>query len=196
MRSPRVVLVALAVVGCAQSARHNGGGTTANAPSANVPSAINIDPRDAALSELAFPRTPVAPATKPEGHLARTVCAGTLGVHAPPRPRKMACCYPDKELIVRPIRSVFPALRACYDARKNADAEGRVVFDFRIEQSGLIERVCSGESTSVEDEEAVRCMMEVLRQVRYPAMSEEEVDMCGLLSFHYPVTFERAVSAR
>jgi len=59
------------------------------------------------------------------------------------------------------------------------DAAGRVVFTFRIEQDGSIQRACSGDATSVEDEDAVRCMVTELRKVRFSAMSDEEVDLCA-----------------
>lgn len=91
---------------------------------------------------------------------------------------------------MRPIRAAFPALRACYEARAKRDAEGRVVFSFRIEQDGSIQRVCTGEPTTMDDEGAVRCMVDELRKVRYPAMSNEERDLCGLSSLSYPVVFE------
>jgi hypothetical protein len=94
------------------------------------------------------------------------------------------------ELLKRPIRAAFPALRACYDARRKREAEGRVVFTFRIEQDGSIQRVCSSDATSVDDEDAVRCMVTELRKVHFPAMSDEEVDLCGLIKMSYPVVFE------
>jgi hypothetical protein len=106
------------------------------------------------------------------------------------RPRRAACCYPARDAILKPLRAVYPALRACYDARKKKDAEGRVVFDLRIEQDGTLPRVCASEASSFDDEDAVRCMVLVMRTVRYPAMSDEERDFCGLLRLSYPVVFE------
>jgi len=134
------------------------------------------------------PATPMGPA-KPEGHLAHPVCIGAVSLKKE-HPRKASCCYPAMEVLKRPIRAVFPALRACYDARKKRDAAGRVVFTFRIEQDGSIQRACSGDATSVEDEDAVRCMVTELRKVRFSAMSDEEVDLCGLVKLSYPVVFE------
>lgn len=134
---------------------------------------------------------PAAPpvATRPEGHLAHPVCIGTV-TSKKERPRKASCCYPAMEVLKTPIRAVFPALRACYEARAKRDAEGRVVFTFRIEQDGSLQRVCSGDATSFDDEDAVRCMVTELRKARFPAMSNEEVDLCGLIEMSYPVVFE------
>jgi hypothetical protein len=33
-------------------------------------------------------------------------------------------------------------------------------------------------------------MVEALRRVRYPAMSDAERDLCGLITLTYPVVFE------
>ena len=55
-------------------------------------------------------------------------------------------CYPAKEMLMQPIRAIYPALRACYQARTKKDAEGRVVFHFRVEQDGTIQRVCTGDA--------------------------------------------------
>lgn len=91
---------------------------------------------------------------------------------------------------MRPIRAVFPALRACYEARAKRDAEGRVVFHFRVEQDGTIQRVCTGDATSVDDEDAVRCMVAEVKKARFPAMSDAERDLCGLVTLDYPLVFE------
>lgn len=141
------------------------------------------------MPPLLVPKVDAELVPKPEGHLAHPVCIGRVDLKKQ-KPHTMACCYPAKELIARPLRASFPALRTCYENRKNKAAEGRVVFVFRVEQDGSIQRVCSGDATSVEDEDAVRCMVEAMRKVTYPAMSNEEVTMCGLLSFNYPVMFE------
>ena len=141
------------------------------------------------MPALLLPKVAAEPQPKPEGHLAHPVCIGPINLKKD-RPRKASCCYPAKDLIVAPIRAAYPALRACFDNRKNKDAEGRVVFVFRVEQDGSIPRVCSGEPTTLDDADAVRCMVEEIRKVRYPAMSDFDRDFCGLFSFNYPVTFE------
>ena len=135
------------------------------------------------------PKIDREPAPKIKNHLAHSICVGPIDSKKE-RPRKASCCYPAREAISRPLRAAFPALRACYDARKNRGAEGRVVFVFRVEQDGSIPQACSGDSTSVEDADAVHCMIQVIRTVRYPATSDEERDFCGLLHFTYPVIFE------
>ena len=141
------------------------------------------------MPALLLPRLPKEAVPKPEGHLPHPVCVGPINVKKD-RPHTAACCYPAKEVLVKPIRAAFPALRACYDNRKNKVAEGRVVFVFRVEQDGSVPRVCSGDATAVEDEDAVRCMVEAMRKVRFPSMSDAERDLCGLFSFNYPVMFE------
>jgi hypothetical protein len=148
----------------------------------------------AVASAPAWPR-PIPPPellpvpAKPEVRLGHAVCAGPIN-REKERPRRAACCYPGQEAIRRPLRAAYADLRVCYEARKKRDAEGRVVFDFRIAQDGTIPRVCASEASNVDDEDAVRCMVEVLRKVRYPAMSNEERDLCGLIKLTYPVIFE------
>jgi hypothetical protein len=105
-------------------------------------------------------------------------------------PHTAACCYPAKEMLVRPIRATYPALRACYEARTKRDAAGRVVFHFRIEQDGTIQRVCTVDATSVDDEDAVRCLVTEVCKARFPAMSDAERNLCGLITLDYPVDFE------
>ena len=199
---PRVVcalLVASALVGCAAAAKTHPRPEEARVEAVGTGDALPLDetqtpadlPAPAASLLLAAPRAaPPAPA-KVEGHLAHQVCVGVAARALPKqRPRKASCCYPAKELIVRPIRATYPDLRACYQARKKTEAEGRVVFAFRVEQDGSIARVCTGEGSTMDDEDAARCMVEAMRRVRYPAQTDAEVDLCGLLAFQYPVTFE------
>lgn len=161
----------------------------AGAPSPELDAAI----ASAVASAPEWPRPPDAPAaprvaTRPEGLLAHPVCIGAV-TSKEDRPRKASCCYPAMDALQRPIRAVFPALRACYEARNKREAEGRVVFTFRVEQDGSLERVCSGDATTFDDEAAVRCMVTELRKARFPAMSDEEVDLCGLVKLSYPVVF-------
>lgn len=175
----------LAIVAEAPQAHH-----VAAAPPPELDTAI----ASAIASAPEWPRPPDAPAappdaSRPEGHLAHPVCIGAVTSKKDP-PRKASCCYPAMEALKRPIRAVFPALRACYEARKKREAEGRVVFTFRIEQDGSLQRVCSGDATSFDDEGAVRCMVTEFRKARFPAMSDEELDLCGLLKMSYPVVFE------
>lgn len=125
---------------------------------------------------------------KAEGHLGHRVCIGPIVVKDPPH--EAACCYPAKELLIRPIRAAYPALRACYEARRNKAAEGRVTFSFRIELDGSVRRVCATEDSTMDDEPAVQCLIERVREVRWPAMSTAERDLCGLVSLNYPVVFE------
>jgi hypothetical protein len=96
---------------------------------------------------------------------------------------------PSRELLRKPIETSYPALRACYDARINPQAKGRVVFNFRIEQDGNITQVCSGGGTDFDDPAALRCMLEVVRKVQYPSISNESRDFCGLISLNYPIVF-------
>jgi len=128
------------------------------------------------------------PAPKVEGHLGHRVCIGPIVVKDPPH--KAACCYPAKELLIRPIRAAYPALRTCYEARRNKAAEGRVIFSFRIEQDGSVKRVCATESSTMDDEPAIKCLIEAIREIRWPGMSTAERDLCGLISLDYPVVFE------
>ena len=128
------------------------------------------------------------PAPKVEGHLGHRLCIGPIVVKDPPH--KATCCYPAKELLIRPIRAAYPALRACYEARRNKAAEGRVIFSFRIELDGSVKRVCASEDSTMDDEPAIKCLIEAVREVRWPAMSTAERDLCGLFSLNYPVVFE------
>lgn len=66
------------------------------------------------------------------------------------------------------MRAAYPALRSCYEGRADAAAEGRVVFQYRIEQDGSLARVCAGEHSTMIDRGALRCMVEELRKVRFP----------------------------
>ena len=43
----------------------------------------------------------------------------------------------------------------------------------------------------MDDEGAIRCMLDELRKVRYGAMSDAERRFCGLITMSYPITFER-----
>jgi hypothetical protein len=158
-------------------------GSTAAQPQTAVPEAL----------ALWTPSPAKGLAPKVEGHLGHAVCVGPALTKDPPH--TASCCYPAMELIKRPIRGAFPALRACYEARQNRSAEGRVVFAFRIEQDGSVQRVCAGEASTMDDEPAVRCMVEVIRKIRWEAMgtpktTKENRDLCGLISLKYPVVFE------
>ena len=132
--------------------------------------------------------TPSKP--EPEARLGHDVCAGSPLPKEKPRTPKATCCHPAKELLVRPIRAVYPAVRACYDARTRTSAEGRVLLSFRIEQDGSVKRVCAKDTSTMDDEPAARCMAEALRGIRYPAMSDDERDLCGLITITYPVVLE------
>jgi hypothetical protein len=210
MRGAWSTSLALFLIACAPAARVAGGARNAAEPEIAVvaeapeaPSRASPSPAlDRAIAaavasapEWRWPRPPeeavaaAAAIARPEVHLAHPVCVGPVTLKKE-RPRKATCCYPAMEALKRPIRAIFPALRACYDARRKKDAAGRVVFTFRVEQDSSIQRVCSGESTSVDDEDAVRCMVTELRKARFPAMSDAEVDLCGLVKMSYPVVFE------
>jgi hypothetical protein len=129
------------------------------------------------------------PPAKVEGHLRHPVCLGP--VQPPDPPHKAACCYPAMEALKRPMRGIYPALRACYEARQNKAAEGRVGFAFRIEQDGSVKRVCATEGSAMDDEPALTCMVAVVQKVRWEAIGKEGRDFCGLISFlDYPVIFE------
>ncbi len=133
---------------------------------------------------------PAAAPAKPERHLAHDVCVGVTTLPKEP-PHTAACCYPARELILRPLRAAFPALRACFDARADPDAGGRVLFRFRVEQDGSVKRVCAAaEVTTMDDEPALRCMVDALSKAQWPGMSNEEAKLCGLLTLNYPVVFE------
>lgn len=134
------------------------------------------------------PPDPPAPPAPIERRLGKNVCVGKPGPKE--RPHRAACCYPARELILRPLRAAFPALRACYDARTKRDAQGRVDFKFRIEKDGSIPHVCASEHSTMDDEGAVRCMLDAIHKVRYPAVTDADVDFCGLMTLSYPVTFE------
>ncbi|MBX3187511.1 MAG: AgmX/PglI C-terminal domain-containing protein [Labilithrix sp.] len=150
-------------------------------------------PEPAIAIEAETPAPPAAElsakAMREGHHLAHPVCVGPVVPNDPPH--RAACCYPSRELIVRPLRAAFPALRACYEARANLEAEGNVVFQFRIELDGSVTRVCASEASTMDDEASVRCMIAAIKDVRFPGMSREERDLCGLISLHYPVTFAR-----
>jgi hypothetical protein len=120
--------------------------------------------------------------------LARRVCTGPADLPKEPS-RTAACCYPAIHALVRPLRAAHAELRACYEARR-AIRKDVVAFQFRIEQDGTIARVCAEPSSTLDDEDAVRCMTEVIARVRYPAQSDAEVALCGLTSITYPVHFE------
>jgi hypothetical protein len=145
------------------------------------------DPEEPVTTVVAS-SAPEGPPAKIEGHLAHAVCLGPVLAADPPH--KATCCYPAMELIKRPIRGAFPALRACYEARSNKAAEGRVVFAFRIEQDGSVKRVCASEGSTMDDEPALACMVDVIHKVRWEGMSKESRDFCGLISLNYPVVFE------
>lgn len=207
MRATRAAISLLFAVGCTPPLVARVSGVDGEPPSP-VPGAVPSATLDAAPSrelmtaiDLAVasappdpppidegPAPPVQPA-KPEGHLAFPVCVGPVPLKKVP-PRTASCCYPAREMLTRPIRAVYPALRACYEARTKKDAAGRVVFHFRVEQDGTIQRVCTGDATSVDDEDAVRCMVGEVRKARFPAMGDAERDLCGLVTLDYPVVFE------
>ncbi len=105
-------------------------------------------------------------------------------------PHEAGCCYPAMGELKRSFRAAFPGLRACYEARTNPAAEGTVRFEYRIEEDGSVKRVCVEEGSTMDDEAAARCMAEVVRAVRFPAIGKEGRDLCGLILLHYPVVFE------
>jgi hypothetical protein len=55
---------------------------------------------------------------------------------------------------------------------------------------GTVKRACANEGSTMDDEPAIRCMLDVLRGLRWEGMSKAERDLCGLISLHYPVVFE------
>lgn len=140
--------------------------------------------------EPTWPRKPVTPKPEPAPPPVRSapVCVGDVNL-AKEKPHRAACCYPARELLVRPIRAMFPELRACYEQARNAEAEGKVAFKFRIEEDGTIRRVCGEADTPLLDDDVVRCMAERLRTVRYEARTDDDVALCGLIQISYPVRF-------
>lgn len=148
--------------------------------------------QDEAAGEATWPRPPEPEAarapTTPERRLGRRICSGHPGPKE--RPHTAACCYPAKELLVGPLRSLFPRLRGCYEARKKKDAHGSVAFTARIEQHGAVVHACASEASTMDDEDAVTCMVEALRTLHYPASSDADVALCGLVTITYPISFE------
>lgn len=140
--------------------------------------------------EPTWPRTLVPP--KQESALPPVrpapVCVGDATLPKE-KPHHAACCYPAREALARPIRAVFPELRACYEHARDADAEGTVVFKFRVERDGVIRRVCGQADTPQLDDDVVRCMAERFRTIRYEARTEDDVALCGLIEISYPVRF-------
>jgi hypothetical protein len=123
-----------------------------------------------------------------ETSLGKKICVGRPGPRE--RPHRAACCYPARDYLTRPLKAAFPAMRACYDARTVREARGRVSLSFRIEQDGSIAHVCANEATTMLDEHALRCILGEVRRVRYPATSDEDVELCGLVTLSYPFVFE------
>ena len=73
---------------------------------------------------------------------------------------------------------------------REAGRRGPRGLPLRVEQDGTIQRVCTGDATSVDDEDAVRCMVAEVKKARFPAMSDAERDLCGLVTLDYPLVFE------
>jgi hypothetical protein len=174
-----VVLAVLAPVAAACAS------TPRRTPEAAKPIEAPVEVPEALVLARPIPRST---SSRVEGHLGKKICSGTPGPKD--RPKRAVCCYPAKEVVLRPLRAAFPALRACYDAREKRDAEGRVAFTFRIEKDGSVAHACAGENSTMDDEGAARCMLEVLRDLRYPSSSDAEIDLCGLMTITYPVGFE------
>jgi hypothetical protein len=146
-------------------------------------------PSTDAGDEPTWPRPKVvasAPPPPAEKHLA-PICIGLANL-SKERPHTAACCYPAKEVYARPIRAALPAVHSCWTSGKRT--MGRVVLSFRIEQDGTVKRVCSTEATTLDDEPAVRCILGEMIKVFYPSMSDDERNLCGLISLSYPLTFE------
>ncbi len=160
----------------------------ASCGSVAAPRDVPSEAADEPAPQIAAPSVSSAPA-RIEGYLDHAVCIGSVLARDPPH--EAACCYPAMELIKRPIRAAFPRLRACYEARKNPDATGRVSFFFRIETDGSVARVCAEEASAMYDVPALECMVEAIREVRFPAGGQADRDMCGLISLHYPVVFKQ-----
>lgn len=129
---------------------------------------------------LGHPRDAAAPRTE------RTVCRGRATLSPDPKPEYL-CCYPAKDLLVRPIRDAYPTMRACV-VKSGHEIDGRVSFAFRIEKDGSVARVCT--TTDVDDPPIVDCLADAILALRYPAQGDEEVRHCGLVRLAYPVTFQ------
>jgi hypothetical protein len=183
MRSLPILVVSVSIAGRASMACSSMG---AALPSP-APSSSTSDPM-AAENDRAPSHSPTDGGFASHEEAPSPVCVGAVPPVDPPR--RALCCYPAKDLLVRPIRAAYPALLACYEARKRREAAGRVVFAFRIEQDGRILRVCATAASTMDDHDATLCMVEAVRKIRYPAISQEERDFCGLTSLNYPVTFE------
>jgi hypothetical protein len=133
------------------------------------------------------PAVPASDATD-ETPLGKKICVGRPGPRE--RPHRAACCHYPRDFLVRPLKAATPALRACYEARTQREARGRVSLSFRIEQDGSIAHVCANEATTMLDEDALRCILGEIRRAHYPPMSDGDVDLCGLMTLNYPVVFE------
>ena len=64
------------------------------------------------------------------------------------------------------------------------------MFSFRVEADGSVARACAEKTTPMLDEQALRCMLDVLLTLHYPAMDPDETELCGLFHITYPVEFE------
>jgi outer membrane biosynthesis protein TonB len=196
-RMASVALLAAIAGACAPASR-----TRTEAHRAEPPTTVTNDEpplppaedtnANASPDEYEWPRPPSAASRVPdaavEATLGKRICVGSPGPRE--RPHRATCCYYGREFLAGPLRAAAPALRACYDARAQRAAQGVVALSFRIEQDGSIAHACATQATTMLDEDALRCILGEVRRVRYPAMSGEDVALCGLITLNYPVRFE------
>lgn len=119
------------------------------------------------------------------GTYGKRVCSG----HARPAPpREATCCYPARETLLAPIRAVHPSLRACYEALAEPRSSTSVAVKFHVSAAGDVDEACTEESPEV-PVALTRCVLEAIREARYPARSADDVKLCGLMEVTYPVRF-------
>lgn len=189
------------VLACGRGAREASRPTSPTSPSdgvatreeANADGTSETEPLPAPNEEPTWPRAPSPPPPEAEPPTARVlgkkICVGVKDL-PPERPHRAACCYPARELIARVVRTAMPAIRACYD-RAPAEArayETQLLMRYRIEQSGEVHRACADDGTLL-DEDTVRCVLEQVRALRFPAQSAEEIALCGRINLAYPLRF-------
>lgn len=89
--------------------------------------------------------------------------------------------------IQRYIRAQSNRVRGCYEHRLQGSPslEGRVTVRFLIEQDGLVQGAHVARST-IQDADVEQCVVETIRSIRFPALSERALSLVSYPFFFRP----------
>lgn len=154
----------------------------AQEPPPHVPETSPTEPADIGAHR---PQKRAEARPEPSGKSSRR-CVGRP--RPAPKPPRAACCYPSKAPLVAAMNAVRPRLSSCVALM--TEDEAVVPLRIAVGPSGAPDEICT-DAPPQRNPRFVQCVLEAVQSARFPALSPEDEELCGLLKLSYPLRFEK-----